>query len=313
MKALFRRELGRLFLYGAVAGPAGVRARAPAGFERGGAPHATPAEPHVSATAPSGRSGSSSTALDAPGVAGLEGGFEPAERDLASGVRSSVGRSSAERSSRSEGRAPEYDDLDTTLPGPVALESVDAGTESAGDPASDGADDHGSSSLPDLYDLEVEAALAALSLGLVDPVEVERRVALAVPEGTLPPGEIDTARQDARREILADAAIVEALARERFGPDASEAQMALARGLGQLPISREQGGKLRTFERLPPLEHATTGQVARDTISTQRRYARVRQRAAVSAEQGDRENTISQRPGVDQQNGLRFGHRTCAE
>jgi hypothetical protein len=87
-----------------------------------------------------------------------------------------------------------------------------------------------------LLDLEAEAARVAERLGLLDPVGLERRVDLAV-RGDLSYGELEPARDAARRSILADAAIVEDLVRARYGENASSRGARDARGMGQTLLS----------------------------------------------------------------------------
>jgi hypothetical protein len=67
-------------------------------------------------------------------------------------------------------------------------------------------------------------------------VGLERRVDLAV-RGDLSYGELEPARDAARRSILADAAIVEDLVRARYGENASSRGARDARGMGQTPLS----------------------------------------------------------------------------
>ncbi len=87
-----------------------------------------------------------------------------------------------------------------------------------------------------LLDLEAKAARVAERLGLLDPVGLERRVDLAV-RGDLSYGELEPARDAARRSILADAAIVEDLVQARYGENASSRGARDARGMGQTLLS----------------------------------------------------------------------------
>lgn len=91
---------------------------------------------------------------------------------------------------------------------------------------------------PDPVDLEAEAAEVAERLELIDPLELERRVELALGDDESA-GYSDQARDDARREILADAAIVEDLIRARYGSDAWSRAARDARGTGHTLLSTQ--------------------------------------------------------------------------
>lgn len=87
--------------------------------------------------------------------------------------------------------------------------------------------------------LEAEAASIASELGLVRATELEARVNRAVPEGSLPPDELEAARDDKRRELMADEVIARYLAEQKLGEGASPAEIRRVSDFGRTLLSTQ--------------------------------------------------------------------------
>jgi len=146
---------------------------------------------------------------------GVEGG--EGSREVAEGSRPTA------PPVRTPGRSPRAESTESTLDD--GLLEVDAR-------------ERGVPGEPSLADLEADAARVAESLGLMEPAELERRIDQQV-DDSLPPDQLAQAREDARRQILADAAIVEDLVRSRYGADISGRQLRSARNMGFTLLSAQ--------------------------------------------------------------------------
>ena len=87
--------------------------------------------------------------------------------------------------------------------------------------------------------LETVAAEFTSSHGLIRALDLEHRIEQAVPAGSLPPEELEVAREDARRRILADTAIVEHLALRKVGPDAPASELQRARDMAMTLLTMQ--------------------------------------------------------------------------
>ena len=95
--------------------------------------------------------------------------------------------------------------------------------------------------LAEQADLRERAAQVAEELALLDENEIEGRTDRALTDDDAS----DAEREEAREAVLADAAIVEWLVRQKLGPDASEAQLRDVRGRMHTLLSGPDGDRLR--------------------------------------------------------------------
>ena len=72
-----------------------------------------------------------------------------------------------------------------------------------------------------------------------DLVQLEQLVELAVPEGSVPPEQLDEARQGARARTLEEQLVLEQLARDSIGENPSEKEVRDRRDLGRTLLSAE--------------------------------------------------------------------------
>ena len=132
------------------------------------------------------------------------------------------------------GRGLHIDPLAATE-GPVSSEV--AASDTAGSPSSDSPVDDGSRERD--FSLEIRAAQLAQDLELVDPRQLDYRVALRVPDDSAPAAELAQQREIARLQILAEEAVLENLARNSLGDRATPRALRDRRDLGRTLLSTQ--------------------------------------------------------------------------
>lgn len=106
------------------------------------------------------------------------------------------------------------------------LASPDRERDFAADPAS--------AQPPAWVPVQRTALIQRSDVPVPDPVQVEQRVEREVPDGSLPPEQLEAARADARERITEEQQILDRLARNSAGEDAPERALRERRDIGSM-------------------------------------------------------------------------------
>jgi hypothetical protein len=85
----------------------------------------------------------------------------------------------------------------------------------------------------------VQAADLASELGLIEPEQLEQLVERAVPDGSLPPEDLEEARDQVRDRLLAEELILEFLVEQALPEDATPRDRQRRRQMGSTLLSWE--------------------------------------------------------------------------
>jgi len=90
-----------------------------------------------------------------------------------------------------------------------------------------------------------------------DPVQVEQLVEREVPDGSLPPEQLEQARDDARQRIVEEQLLADQLARESMGDNPDEIELQRRRDFARTLLSAQDPATLqriqdRAADKLPP-------------------------------------------------------------